>query len=66
MVVVEAIINHADDDIPAGVDVPNGGDINILSYDSPTGLTGISEMPLRTELSVTRYQPRLLLLLDHW
>ena len=54
MVVVQAIINHADDDIPAGVDVPSGGDIHILSYDSPTGLSGVAEMPLRAELCVTR------------
>ena len=38
MVVIKAIINHADDDIPACVDIPSGGDIGILSYDPSTGL----------------------------
>ena len=66
MVVIKAIINHADDDIPACVDVPSGGDIGILSYDPSTGLAGVAEVPLRAELSITRHQPRLLLLLDQW
>ena len=46
MVVVETIIDYADDYSSASIDVPSGSDIDILPHNSSTGLSRVSKMPL--------------------
>ena len=63
MIVVEAVVHDADDHSRSGVVVPGASDVDVLSHCS-ISLTGVLEVPLRSELSVVGSESWILLLLE--